>query len=258
MALDERLIGALHVEALRHDALHAEHEPHLLFQASTIDALLHGSYDGDVSFAELLEHGDFGLGTIDAVDGELIVVDGRCYRADVEGDISELDPQRRTPFAVAIYFEADTGFDVSDLDQASLFAAIDSHLESRFPCFAVRIDGSFDLVHARSVPRQSKPYRPMEQVVADQHVFDFENVDGTLIGLRFPDYAEGINVPGYHLHFIDRERKRGGHVLDLRVSRATVEIDHSSDLHMELPSGVELPAPGTIDEDALDQVEHQG
>ena len=53
----------LHVESLRHRDLHPEHEPHVLFQASTIGALLEGAYDGDVTFEELAEHGDLGLGT---------------------------------------------------------------------------------------------------------------------------------------------------------------------------------------------------
>ena len=74
--LDERWIRALHVEALREEELHAEREPHVLFQASTIGALLDGAYDGDLSFAELAEHGDLGLGTLNGLDGEMIALDG--------------------------------------------------------------------------------------------------------------------------------------------------------------------------------------
>ena len=83
--LDERWIKALHVETMREEELHAEHEPHVLFQASTIGALLDGAYEGDLSFAELAEHGDLGLGTLNGLDGEMIALDGRFYRADVEG-----------------------------------------------------------------------------------------------------------------------------------------------------------------------------
>jgi acetolactate decarboxylase len=98
--LDERLVKALHVQSLREDELHAEREPHVLFQASTIGALLDGAYDGDVTFAELAEHGDLGLGTLNALDGEMIALDGRFYRADASGTIREVDPGERTPFAV--------------------------------------------------------------------------------------------------------------------------------------------------------------
>jgi hypothetical protein len=98
--LDERWIRSLHVEALREEDLHAEREPHVLFQASTIGALLDGAYDGDLTFAELAEHGDLGLGTLNGLDGEMIALDGRFYRADVEGRVHPVAAGERTPFAV--------------------------------------------------------------------------------------------------------------------------------------------------------------
>src|SRR5438045_8120326 len=104
--IDESLIGALHVQSLRHRDLHSEHEPHVVFQASTIGALLDGAYDGDVSFAELAEHGNLGLGTCNGLDGEMIALDGRFYRADVDGAVAELAPEARTPFAVVVWFTA--------------------------------------------------------------------------------------------------------------------------------------------------------
>src|SRR5919198_4993553 len=104
--LDERLVRTLHVKYLREDELHAEREPHVLFQASTIGALLDGAYDGDVTFGELAEQGDLGLGTLNGLDGEMIALDGRFYRADANGDIAQVDPSQRTPFAVLTWFEA--------------------------------------------------------------------------------------------------------------------------------------------------------
>src|SRR3954454_12673301 len=112
--LDDRLVKALHVSALREQELHAEHEPHVLFQASTIGALLDGAYEGDVTFAELAEHGDLGLGTLNALDGEMIAVDGSFYRADVEGAINEVDPETRTPFAVLTWFTPTTEVEISE------------------------------------------------------------------------------------------------------------------------------------------------
>jgi acetolactate decarboxylase len=122
----------------------------------------------------------------------------------------------------------------------------------------VRIDGRFEVVRARSVPRQEPPYRPLTEVVAHQRVFQFAAVDGTMLGFRFPEYAEGIEVSGWHLHFINEDRSRGGHVLDSRSSTLHVQLDPSGELHVELPPGVELADPdqakGT--HDAIDRVEH--
>jgi acetolactate decarboxylase len=259
--LDERWIRSLHVEAMRHADLHAEREPHVLFQASTIGALLEGNFEGDVTFAELAERGDLGLGTLNHLDGEMIALDGRFFRADIDGAISEVAREERTPFAVVTRLEPSVSFDLKEsLSHEALLAVFDERLPDGAPSAAVRIDGRFESVKARSVPRQDRPYRPLTEVVAEQKVFELVDVDGTMMGFRFPDYAEGIEVSGYHLHFITADRSRGGHVLDSRAADVTAQLDPSSDLHVELPPGVELADPSLAGDThaALDRVEHQG
>ena len=260
MSLDERWIRSLHVEAMRHADLHAGAEPHVLFQASTIGALLEGSYEGDVTFAELSEHGDLGLGTVNHLDGEMIALDGRFYRADVEGRIEELPRSERTPFAVVVPFAPEVNFELEgSIGHEALLAEIDRRVpEGRATC-AVRIDGHFEQVQARSVPRQEPPYRPLTAVVKDQRVFEFSKVDGTMLGFRFPDYVEGIEVSGWHLHFISEDRSRGGHVLGSRSATLHVRLDPSGELHVELPPGIELTADrhAIATHEAIDRVEHQ-
>jgi acetolactate decarboxylase len=243
--LDERWIRSLHVEALREEELHAGREPHVLFQASTIAALLEGAYDGDLSFAELAEHGDLGLGTLNGLDGEMIAVDGRFYRADVDGVVTEIDAAMRTPFAVVSDFTPSLDAAIeAPLEHDELLAELDRLIPTGAASCAIRIDGRFELVRARSVPRQSPPYRPLTEVVAEQHVFELANVMGTMLGFRFPAYAEGIEVSGYHLHFISEDRGRGGHVLGSRSGGTLrVQLDPAGELHVELPPGVELADP---------------
>ena len=246
---------------MRHADLHAEHDPHVLFQASTIGALLEGAFEGDVSFAELAEHGDLGLGTVNHLDGEMIALDGRFYRADVDGEIGEVTPEERTPFAVVVPFEGAVAFDVEgSVEHAALLDLIDARIPGDAATCALRIDGRFELVRARSVPRQEPPYRPLTEVVSEQRVFELHGVDGTMLGFRFPQYAEGIEVSGWHLHFISDDRTRGGHVLDSRVETAHVQLDPSSDLHVELPPGIELadPEAAASTHAAIDRVEHDG
>ena len=101
-----------------------------------------------------------------------------------------------------------------------LLARLDALVPAGASSCAIRLDGRFELVRARSVPAQTPPYRPLAEVVADQHVFELEDVEGTMLGFRFPAYVEGIEVAGYHLHFISDDRRRGGHVLDSRSERA--------------------------------------
>jgi acetolactate decarboxylase len=257
--LDERWIRALHVETMRREDLHAEREAHVLFQASTVAALLDGAYDGDVSFAELAEHGDLGLGTVNALDGEMIALDGAFYRADLDGTMHPLAGGERTPFAVVVEFEPTVDETLGGaLSHAELLACVEKLVPPGASSCAFRLDGRFRSVRARSVPRQSLPYRPLAEVVRDQRVFELRDVAGSMVGFSFPDYAEGIEVCGFHLHFIDEARGRGGHVLDSRSADGLrLRIDPSDDLHVELPPGVDLGDPGVsaATHAAIDRVE---
>ena len=261
MTLDERLARHLHVESLRHRDLHVEHEAHVLFQASTIGALLEGAFDGDVTFAELAEHGDLGLGTLNGLDGEMIAIDGRFYRADVDGLVEEISGTERTPFAAMAWFEPSIERELGEpLAYDRLLAELDAVAADPEASCALRIDGEFEYVRARSVPRQHPPYRPLAEVVAEQHVFEFREVEGSLVGFRFPDYARGLEAEGYHLHFIDADREHGGHVLECRPRSVVAGVDLSGELHVELPPGVELDSARLDDATAgaLERVERGG
>jgi acetolactate decarboxylase len=258
--LDERWIKSLHVESMRHADLHAERRTHVLFQASTIGALLDGSYDGDLTFAELGERGDLGLGTLNGLDGEMIAIDGEFLRADVDGDVTAVGPGERTPFAVVTRFEPTVEAEVAGgLDHEAILTALDALAPPGESTFAVRLDGRFETVRARSVPRQEPPYRPLGEVVADQHIFELSGVDGSMVGFRFPAYVEGIEVAGYHLHFVDTARRRGGHVLGTRAAGPLrARIDPAEDLHVELPPAIDLTDPdlAAATHAAIDSVEH--
>jgi len=256
--LDERWIKSLHVATMREEDLHAEHEPHVLFQASTIGALLDGAYEGDLSFAELAEHGDLGLGTLNGLDGEMIALDGGFYRADVDGFVHPVAASERTPFAVVTEFAPTVEATIEGpLAHEELLTRLDQLIPAEASSCAIRLDGDFELVRARSVPRQEPPYRPLTEVVAEQHVFELVEVTGTMVGFRFPTYAEGIEVGGYHLHFISEDRSRGGHVLSSRAEELRVRLDPSNDLHIELPPQVELADPelATATHAAIERVE---
>src|ERR671932_836140 len=106
MPIDSALVGALHVEYLRERDLGGdEHLHHTLFQTSTVDALVEGKYEGDISFSELEGRGDFGLGTFDALDGEMVALDGAFYQVRADGRAYEVGKQMKTPFAVVTFFE---------------------------------------------------------------------------------------------------------------------------------------------------------
>ncbi len=254
--LDERLIHSLHVTSGDHSELPEGAEPHEVFQTSTFAALLDGALDGDVTFGELIGHGDLGLGTFDGADGEMLMVDGEFFRCDADGVAGTVPPERTTPFACLVEFTPTHRFALPDpLDHDGLIAELDRHLGDPEEAHAIRIDGRFDRVHARSVPAQSKPYPPMTEVVESQRVFDFTGVEGTMVGFRFPDFAAQLNMPGYHLHFITADRSRGGHVLSCSPAGVDVAIDDETEIRLELPAGVDLGKAASAE--AMDRVERQ-
>jgi acetolactate decarboxylase len=261
MPIDTALVGALHVEYLRERDLGGnEHLHHTLFQTSTVDALLEGKYEGDVSFGELGDRGDFGLGTFDALDGEMICLDGNFFQVKADGRAYAVDGQARTPFAVVTLFEPDTYQTLpKTMDFEDLCDHVDGVIGGGTVCAAIRVDGRFEYVKTRSVPRQRKPYPPLVEVVKDQPTFELHDVSGSLVGFRFPDYAQGLNVSGYHFHFITADRSAGGHVLGCKLVGGELSIDHEGDLRLELPPEVGLPTPdqSAAKGETLDRIERE-
>jgi acetolactate decarboxylase len=208
-----------------------------LYQNAPIRALLQGVYDGATTFKELARHGDFGLGTVNGLDGEMLAFDGHFYQVRSDGTAHPVPPDAKTPFAAVTFFKPDLTFSIADLKSLDeLGKYLDQHLPSPNVFYAIRIDGTFSAVLTRSVPRQSPPYPPLNVVTRTQPTFPFKDVDGTLVGFRCPAYVDGVNVPGYHFHFLTADRRSGGHVLSLSVKQARVQIDITPHLALDLPS----------------------
>lgn len=208
----------------------------VLYQVSTLDALLQSVYDGVVSFEELETHGDFGIGTFDGLEGEMLALDGDYYQIKTDGIAYPVSGEMTTPFATVTSFEADENFRLGEPVNLTEFEEyLDSNLPSENLFYAVRVDGNFSYLKARSVPRQEKPYPRLVDAVSTQAVFEFENVSGTLVGFRTPEYVKGVNVPGYHLHFITTDRGAGGHVLDFELEEGDAAVDITRAFFMELP-----------------------
>lgn len=229
-----------------------------IYQVSTIDALLAGVYDGEVTFGELMRHGDFGIGTFDALGGEMVAVDGRAYDVRYDGQAVPVAPTRRTPFAAVTFFERERQTAALSVTNLAQFAALlDSHLAATNQPCAVRIDGVFDYVRTRSVPPQHRPYPPLAEAARSQAVFEFRNVRGTLVGFRCPAWMKGVNVTGYHLHFLTADRRAGGHLLEISFKDLPVWLDTIHRLTVELPRGGDFGAVN-LDQDRsreLNQVE---
>jgi acetolactate decarboxylase len=209
----------------------------VLFQVSTIDALMQGVFDGVYSFDDLKSHGDFGIGTFDSLDGEMVALDGDYYQVKADGVAYPALGNMTTPFSTVTYFESDQTIAVQNVSNYTMLSSqISEKLPSINTFYALRIDGIFPYVKTRSVPAQQKPYPRLADATKNQSVFEFTNVTGTVVGIWAPEFSKGLNVAGYHLHFITADKKAGGHILDLKVDRAIVKVDITAGFAMELPT----------------------
>jgi len=219
-----------------HGARHSQAAAAEVYQTSTMAALLDGIYDGDVTIAELLTHGDFGLGTFNHLDGEMVVLDGVCHHLRSDGSVSVAAPDDRTPFAAVTWFRPETTIAVSaKTRRPEIVALLDQAVATANLIQAIRIEGTFATVKTRTVEAQTRPYPPMTEATANEPVTEFHDVAGTLAGYRTPDYEQGISVAGYHLHFINQARTKGGHSLDFELTEGQIAISTSSELHLSLP-----------------------
>lgn len=211
----------------------------LLTQISTIKAIQMGLYDGVMTIGDLKQHGDFGIGTFEALNGEMVVLDGKVYQVKSDGKVYQVDDKALTPFASVTYFDNDRQIRLSGEDSnislAKCQALINKALPTQNIFYAIKITGVFSYIKVRSVPAQQKPYPPLVEVTKNQPVFEYHEVGGTIVGFYCPTYVDGVNVPGYHLHFLNNDKLTGGHVLDFTIITGDVSIDYTAEFEMILP-----------------------
>lgn len=221
------------VRAALADYLQVEHGT--LYQVSTAGALVEGLSMGEVTVGALKEHGDFGLGTFDALDGEMVAFDGRFFQVSADGSVCEVDDGATTPYAVITHFVAEACMVLEPCGSlVEVYQELDRLRRSDNHFYAVRVDGGFEFIRTRSLGRQRDGVRLAEAAVGE-HEFERHDVDGTLVGFWSPAYASRLTVPGYHLHFLSRDRTVGGHVLECRGRELRAQVQHEADLRLALP-----------------------
>ncbi len=215
-------------------------------QISTYPALERGLYDGDVTYAQLAQAGNFGIGTFDGMDGEMIALDGKFYQARSDGSVLVAGNSLETPFATVTFFWPE-----QHLELAAPLASYDllkDYLAKVAPPanrpYAIRLNGRFSYVKFRSIPRQSEPFPPLADVIAQQVTWEQGDIRGTLVGWWFPQYLSSLNAPGYHLHFLSDDRQVAGHLLECSLEGGTIDIDYQDRVTVRFP---QTPAYGAAD-----------
>lgn len=211
------------------------------YQTSMMSALIAGIYQGDFSIGELLKHGNFGIGTFNDLDGEMVVLGDKVYQLNSEGKVRLVDNDITTPFASVVDFEPTL---IETLTETLTKKQFESRLESGLIVHnainAIRLTGDFAYMKTRAVPAQKRPYPPMVEVVKHQPIREIEHTKGIMLGFKLPDYMVGINVPGYHFHFVSDDLSYGGHVSDFIFTHGTLEVETFKNFHLRMPASNEF------------------
>ena len=213
-------------------------EANKLFQYNTLGALMAGLYGGSLTVGELLEHGDLGLGTLDSIDGELIVLDGKAYQAKGSGEVPEVvevDAEMKVPYAAVIHHQAEVIFKQRfQMTSDELHHRIESYYDGENLFRSIKIKGLFSHMHVRMIPRSSTDEK-FADVATHQPEYQADHISGTIVGIWTPEIFHGVSVAGYHLHFISDDHSFGGHVMDYVIEHGIVEVGAVDQLDQRFP-----------------------
>lgn len=225
-----------------------------LFQVSTLNALMMGDYEGSVKVKEFLKHVDTGIGTYDGLDGEAIIYNGKAYNGRATGEVSEMKDNDSFPFACACKFDESVEEKEISFDSIEDFKKkFEEVLPSKNYFYIIKMEGTFN-VRVRSCFKQEKPYEPLYKVACDQREFEFHDIKGVVIGLYCPNYVEGMNLPGWHIHFLSKDLKKGGHILKVNTSKASYKINKLNEWRLVLPDDKDF-ASWNLKEDLKEKTE---
>jgi acetolactate decarboxylase len=210
-----------------------------VYLCAPVNALVEGIYEQKIPFTQVKQHGDFGLGTFDNLDGEMVMLDGQIYQITGEGQVNLVDENALTPFACVTFYRP---LSQDTLEEEMHYPAFQEWLQRLLPSpnifYALRIEGRFADLKVRSVPKQEN-YRPLVEVAKEQPVFTFADIEGTLAGFFTPAFLGSVSVPGLHLHFISADRQRGGHLLECRPGLVEVGVQMIRMLELALPMSLD-------------------
>lgn len=205
-----------------------------MFQFSTYAAVYNGQYDGGITIKELKKKGNFGLGTFHALEGELVAFDGNFFHCS-QAHCAEAKDEQTLAWAAICNFEENNGhFPMTSLNYEMLQTVQMPDFQFSEKLLGIRIEGFFDNITLTSTAKQSKPYPSIQHIIDTSEHYSLESIQGTLVGWFAPDFMGGIKQPGFHFHFVNADKNRGGHVLDFHLKKGVMQTNVMKNFTIEL------------------------
>lgn len=229
-----------------------------LYQVSNIGILAQGVFSGTTTYGEVKKNGNFGLGTFNGLDGEMVAIDGKFYQFLGDGQVNKVADSQLTPFAEVTYFKPEITFELSNLNNyQDLQKELLSHIPNKNLPYAIRIDGDFSDFTFRTISKFSPPYPTLDIAAKKQVLHEVTDVSGSLVGFYFPSYWGNTGgVVGFHLHFISNDRKTGGHVFEVAINNAKVSLAAMSNIEITLPNTNKVANVDLDDKSIADKIDN--
>ena len=219
-------------------AFAAEADRESIAQIALLQSLAQGYFGGTVTAGELRALGDTGIGTFEGLNGEMIVLDGKVYQALGDGRVIVCPDETIIPYATVTFFDKDIAVKLENIkDKAALEKvlndAVKKHGANSF--YMIKMPAEFSSILYRSEYGSQKPYPTLVEALKDKQTeFTEKNIKGTLVGLYCPSYMGELNSVGWHFHFLSEDKKKGGHILELSLKKATAHLDQTDKFNMIL------------------------
>ena len=212
----------------------------MLYQYGTMAGLVGRALSGKQTVEELVQHGDFGIGTFHGVDGEMVVLDGKVYKIDYTGKAQLSKKDETTPFATVTNFKP-VYSKKSTANFDNFLSDVSEHLNPNY-FYAIKMTGTFKSVSTRIVKKQEEPYPTLLGLTKTQSIYNYENTTGVIVGFFSPSYSLGLSDGSLHIHYLSDDKTQGGHIFNFEIADALVEISEPLDFMLELPKTKEYAA----------------
>ena len=205
-------------------------------QVSLFSILLIGRYGGVLSVADVKKLGNMAIATMDRRDGEMQMIDGVVYQACADGRVYLPRDDETIPYGTIADFHAEQTVKIQNVPS---YEAFEEQMATCCPMenipLAIHLTGTFQRMKVRAVARQEHDGVGLAEAAKNEAVFDLQHTSGDLVGFRLPSYVKGVNAPGWHLHFVDAERRHGGHVVNFALTEGELRYCHANDFQIRLP-----------------------
>jgi len=172
----------------------------------------------------------------------MVVLDSTAYQFHGDGTTNPVSGNQLVPFALVSHFSPQVTKSLETLpSKAALVEEMERASKGAKNAFVLfKLHGKFQHVKIRAVHKQAYLGQPLAELADQQSVNELNDVIGTVVGVRSPGWSVGVSVVGVHAHFIDEERKLGGHVLEIKGESLDFEVAVSRNFQIEIPDSKEF------------------